>query len=294
MVRIPNWLIPLLLAASLADTQPSIDPLSSLQARLDAHVNEDRFGHAQWGVQVVSLDTGTVLYQHNADKLMKPASNAKLYTAALALDRLGPDYRIKTSFYAAAKPDADGVIHGDLIVYGRGDPSFSARFNDGDYRKPCNRRSMHSRLPASGGLTAILWATRAFFMGRPTAPTGRGRICRITTALRPRRLLSGQCDRPRRQPGRGGWRAMPIIAMPATAFVTFSNRTETVEKKGRARIRIYRPLGRNLAYLWGGVPLGSSESPTLFQSMTPRCGLSRCSRRPSRKAASWFPAPCVK
>jgi hypothetical protein len=101
------------------------------------------------GRQSVSLDSGQTLFERNADKLLKPASNAKLYTAALALDRLGPDYRIQTSFYAAAKPDAEGVIHGDLLVYGRGDPSFSARFNGGDYKKalaagprrPAGRRS---------------------------------------------------------------------------------------------------------------------------------------------------------
>jgi D-alanyl-D-alanine carboxypeptidase/D-alanyl-D-alanine-endopeptidase (penicillin-binding protein 4) len=46
--------------------------------------------------------------------------------------------------------------------------------------------------------------------------------------------------------------------MPATTFVTFSNRTETAETTDRARIRIYRPLGRNVAYVWGRVPLGST------------------------------------
>src|SRR5581483_6616429 len=102
---------------------------------LDAVLDQQAFAHAQWGVKVVRLDTGEVLYARNPDKLLKPASNTKLYTAALALDKLGPDFHIKTSCYAAAAPDADGVIHGDLIVYGRGDPSFSARSYDGDYSK---------------------------------------------------------------------------------------------------------------------------------------------------------------
>ncbi len=259
MVRIPNWLIPLLLAASLADTQPSIDPLSSLQARLDAHVNEDRFGHAQWGVQVVSLDTGTVLYQHNADKLMKPASNAKLYTAALALDRLGPDYRIKTSFYAAAKPDADGVIHGDLIVYGRGDPSFSARFNDGDYKKAM--QPAVDALEAAGirRIDGDLVGDESFFHGPPSGADWTWADLQNDYGA-PASALSFQDNVIDLvvSPGEAVGAPCQIIAMPATAFVTFSNRTETVEKKGRARIRIYRPLGRNLAYLWGGVPLGSS------------------------------------
>ncbi|HYK21050.1 MAG TPA: D-alanyl-D-alanine carboxypeptidase, partial [Pyrinomonadaceae bacterium] len=87
------------------------------------------------GIKVVSLDTGKVLFEENATKLLRPASNMKLYTIATALDRLSPDYRFVTSVYAASTPDAAGVVHGDLTIYGRGDPSFAARFNNGDYFK---------------------------------------------------------------------------------------------------------------------------------------------------------------
>ena len=57
------------------------------------------------GVKVVSLETGRVLFEENAHKLLRPASNMKLYTVAAALDRLSPDYRFVTSVYAPAKPD---------------------------------------------------------------------------------------------------------------------------------------------------------------------------------------------
>src|ERR1051325_2442775 len=113
-------------AASPAET------LASLQTRLTEHVSQPRFDAGIWGVKVVSLDSGRTLFEHNARKLLKPASNAKLYTGALALDRLGADFRITTSLYGSAKPDASGVLMGDLIVLGRGDPSFSARFHNGD------------------------------------------------------------------------------------------------------------------------------------------------------------------
>src|SRR5271155_2697061 len=136
-IRLPVLLLGIAVALYCggATGQPARDTLAGLQARLEDHLNQPRFAQAQWGVKVVSLATGKTVFEHNADKLMKPASNAKMYTASLALDRLGPDYRIKTSLYAPAKPDADGVVHGDLLVYGRGDPSFAARFNDGDYSK---------------------------------------------------------------------------------------------------------------------------------------------------------------
>ena len=83
-------------------------------------------------MKVVSLDSGRTLFEQNAGKLFSPASNCKLYTMALALDQLGGDYRIKTSLYAATKPDRRGVLKGDLIIYGRGDPTINARLNGGD------------------------------------------------------------------------------------------------------------------------------------------------------------------
>ena len=86
----------------------------------------------------MSLDTGRVLFEENAQKLLRPASNMKMYTVAAGLDRLSPDYRFLTSVYAPARPNSSGVVHGNLTIYGRGDPSLAARFNGGDYYKGIN------------------------------------------------------------------------------------------------------------------------------------------------------------
>src|SRR6266581_877608 len=106
--------------------------LTELQKRLSEHVSQPRFGAALWGMKVVSLDSGKTLFEHNPQKLFSPASNSKLYTVALALDRLGAAYPIKTSLYSQSKPDHRGVLKGDLIVYGRGDPTINARLNSND------------------------------------------------------------------------------------------------------------------------------------------------------------------
>lgn len=100
------------------------------------------------GIKIASLETGRVLFEANANKLLRPASNMKLYTVAAALDRLSPDYRFVTSVYAALKPDAAGIIHGDLNIYGRGDPSIAARFNSGDYFKGID--DLAARIVAAG------------------------------------------------------------------------------------------------------------------------------------------------
>lgn len=109
--------------------------LAELQARISEVLRKQELDSAMVGIKVASLDTGKVLFEENADKLLRPASNMKIYTVATALDRLSPDYRFVTSVYAPARPDDAGVVHGDLTIYGRGDPSIAARFNNGDYFK---------------------------------------------------------------------------------------------------------------------------------------------------------------
>ena len=103
--------------------------VEELRAQLATHIEQPRFSGALWGVKVVSLDSGKIIFEQHADRLMSPASNSKLYAAALALDRLGADYRIVTPMLATAKPDAEGTIHGDLVISGRGDPSWKAKYH---------------------------------------------------------------------------------------------------------------------------------------------------------------------
>ena len=68
--------------------------------------------NAHWGISVVNLKTGRVVYGYNSTRLFVPASNTKLFTTALALDRLGPDFIFKTLVRAESEPDASGVVRG--------------------------------------------------------------------------------------------------------------------------------------------------------------------------------------
>jgi D-alanyl-D-alanine carboxypeptidase/D-alanyl-D-alanine-endopeptidase (penicillin-binding protein 4) len=76
---------------------------------------------------VVSLEQGDTLFAQNADRLLVPASNLKLFTSAAALYYLGPDFRYNT-FLLATGPVEGGVLQGDLVVYGTGDPTISSRY----------------------------------------------------------------------------------------------------------------------------------------------------------------------
>ncbi len=59
---------------------------------------------AFWGICVVDLDDGRVIFDRNGNRPFVPASNVKLFTTALALLRLGPDYRFQTRILADHKP----------------------------------------------------------------------------------------------------------------------------------------------------------------------------------------------
>lgn len=133
--RIALILLITLVSRVLVSAQAAPKTLAELQTRISEVLAKPELAPAMVAVKVVSLDTGRVLFEENAAKLLRPASNMKLYTVAAALDKLSPDYRYKTTVYGPSKPDASGVIHGDLTIHGSGDPSFAARFNDGDYFK---------------------------------------------------------------------------------------------------------------------------------------------------------------
>jgi serine-type D-Ala-D-Ala carboxypeptidase/endopeptidase (penicillin-binding protein 4) len=122
--------------------------LAELQTRISQVLRKPEFAPAMVAIKVTSLETGRVLFEENAHKLLRPASNMKLYTVAAALDRLSPDFRFVTSVYAPAKPDASGVVKGDLTIYGRGDPSIAARFNSGNYLKGID--DLAARIVAAG------------------------------------------------------------------------------------------------------------------------------------------------
>ncbi|WP_448099427.1 D-alanyl-D-alanine carboxypeptidase/D-alanyl-D-alanine endopeptidase [Luteibacter yeojuensis] len=96
----------------------------SLTQRIERHLAEPRFAAASWGVSVVSLDDGRTIYAHDDARLLLPASTAKLYTAAFALDRLGPDYRTHTDVVAAGELRR-GRLRGPLVLRGRGDPTLA-------------------------------------------------------------------------------------------------------------------------------------------------------------------------
>ena len=112
------------LAVGSADAS---DPITALAAKADAIFNDANFANAHWGALIVSRDTGKVWYERNADRLFIPASNEKIPTTAAALLALGPDFKYVTTV-AYTGELKDGVVTGDLVITGNGDPTLDEWF----------------------------------------------------------------------------------------------------------------------------------------------------------------------
>lgn len=107
--------------------QHAPSPISSsdfdaLHETLVQSIQSSRLQGATLGMKVIAIPSGEVIFDWHGDRRMIPASNVKLFTGALVLDRLGANYRIRTPFGLSVEPDAGGIVRGDLVVMGRGDP----------------------------------------------------------------------------------------------------------------------------------------------------------------------------
>lgn len=244
-------------AAPTAGRSNAPRTVEELRARIETVLNNPDLAPSQMAVKVVSLDTGRTLFEENAEKLLHPASNMKIYTVAAALDRLGPDYRFKTSAYAPSAPDASGTIRGDLVIYGRGDPSFAAGFNSGDYYRAID--DFAARIAAAGvrRVEGNIVGDESYFTG---GRLGYGwewddlqwyfgaEISALTVNDNALDLFV--------RPGQEVGSQAVVVTGPVTPAVQIVNRATTGPRGSRRDLTVHRPLGTNVIEVGGSVPLG--------------------------------------
>lgn len=240
--------------ALAADAGP--ETIAALRERILAHVTQPRFARAYWGLHVVSLETGRVLFTANADKWFVPASTAKLFTAALALDVLGPDFRIRTSVYADARPDAAGTLAGDLRLFGRGAPDFHVAAAGGDWDRalaPLVEAAVRAGVKhVQGGLLA----DASFFRG-PAVGSGWEHddlgwyYAAEVSALSVNNNALEVVARPAARPG------LPaeVFLYPSTPYLSVSNRLLTVAAGGPRRVVFHRDPQANVVHVRGTLPV---------------------------------------
>ena len=230
--------------------------LPELQTRIAEILAKPELAPATIGVKVVSLDTGRVLFEENAAKLLRPASNMKIYTVATALDKLTPDYRFITSVYAVSRPDSSGVVHGDLTIYGRGDPTFATRFNNGDYFKGIN--DLASRIAAAGvkRVQGDLVGDETYFIG-PKYGSGwewEDLTWYYGAEISPLTINDNALDL-YIKPGTAVGQPAVITTGPPDPLLTIVNKVATSAKGVRRQLNIHRGLGENTVTIVGSIPL---------------------------------------
>ena len=124
-------------------------PLPRLQREIAALLGAPELKRVSWGIEIRSLARDETLYTHDAEKLLLPASNEKVITLAAAADRLGWDFTFTTELSAVGPVDG-GVLYGDLVVTGSGDPSL----DDWDGKATALFRDWAAQLKA-GGISVV-------------------------------------------------------------------------------------------------------------------------------------------
>jgi D-alanyl-D-alanine carboxypeptidase/D-alanyl-D-alanine-endopeptidase (penicillin-binding protein 4) len=238
-----------------AQEAKALKTLAELQQQLSVHLAQHKFDAALWGVKVVSFDSGKVIFEQNSQKLFSPASNSKLYTVALALERLGADYRIKTSLYGAAKP-GEGVLQGDLIVFGRGDPTINARLHNNDIYSALE--PLVAALTNAGvqRIAGDLIGEDSYFHG---PPYGSGWAWDDTESYYGAEIsaltINDNSLQVSVKPGSKSGELCAVMLSPSTSYVTFSNRTETGTNGARRSLNFYRPMDENVIYASGALAM---------------------------------------
>jgi len=245
---------------------------ADLLQTIDALMQASPVARASVGIHVVDLKTGNTLYSRSADRLFLPASNMKLFTAALALERLGPDYRMTTRLVRAPS--------GDLILVGGGDPSMSGRTypyqKDAPAANPLRAIEELADQAVAAGIVRVdgdivgddqlyPWApyppswTEDDMIGEDGAPVSALTVNdnAITLAIHPAAQAGDLAA---------------ISFEPAFEYYAVDNRVLTVAGEKEARIRLTRMPGSRQLLVWGTIPLAGAtaretvavDDPALF------------------------------
>ena len=224
------------------------------------------------GVQVFSLESKKIIFKYNDDLLFMPASNMKVLTTALALLRLGPDYRFTTRL--VREPS------GDVVLAGSGDPSLSGRVypykKDGGSGPPLRALEELADRAVATGITRIdgdIVGDDRLYPYAPYPPSWtQDDVIRDYGAPVSALTLNDNNITMIVQPGAEPGDPAQVSFSPAIEYYAVDNRVNTVGRGGETRIRISRVQNSRQLLLWGSIPAGhtafsdtlSVDDPALF------------------------------
>ena len=233
----------------------------TLSSDLDQIFSDPILRRALVGVRVESLADGLdeherLLYQRDSAKLVMPASNMKLHTLAAAAERLGWDFRYQTRLEATGSLDR-GLLDGDLVVTGSGDPSIvsldfgpAAAFLEwADALREAGIRRVRGRLIGDDSAFAdeplgAGWAWDYLDAGY-AAPSGALSYNENTVTVRA-------------WPGDSPGSPVRVEISPDGHGLDLDNALGTGAQGSPPRLELSRPMGQSRLSLRGSLPAGGS------------------------------------
>lgn len=261
--------LPIVACAIFAGTFASVLPasaenVSELGTRIDERLNDPELAESHWGVLIESVETGEVWYERNADRLFVPASNQKILVAAASYRSLGPDFAFTTTVRHTGEID-DGVLQGDLVVVGNGDPTIYDRFfsHSHDVFKGWARELKEKGVRRiTGNIVGDdnAWEDRHFGRGWPMDEITPWYYAEYGPLTFNENYVDLQFIPPSTVDG-----DLVIEPNVESSYFTLINEVEVVDA-GRNRISMDRPLFSNTITVSGTVVAGSrpfEETPTI-------------------------------
>jgi D-alanyl-D-alanine carboxypeptidase/D-alanyl-D-alanine-endopeptidase (penicillin-binding protein 4) len=266
-----------LLAVAL--TAAPVLPNDRLESELGAVIGAPEYKQAHWGILVVDLAGGEIVYELNADRLFAPASVTKLYSTAAALDTLGADFRFETPIYHRGEIDGEGQLKGDLVLVASGDLSLGGRTSADGKIAFTNSDHTYANGNDKGELTAPDPLAGLDALARQVAQAGikrvRGEVLvddrlfekEFGTGSGPRRLTPIMVNDNLIDivitPGEPG-KPATVTSRPPTAMVQVDARVETVAAGGEISTTIRGGSGHNLI-VSGKIPAGHKPLVRVYE-----------------------------
>ncbi len=269
----------LLLAASAKSQSPD-----TLSTRIDQITSRPVFRHANFGIEIYSLDQNKILFSQNADKLFVPASTTKLLTEGTLLAKLGADYRFHTRVYKTGRIDKKGQLKGDLILVASGDPNLSNRlqpdgtlaFRDEDhsYQGPAVSgdpltaiREIAKQVAAKG----IRKITGHIYIDSSLFPEGdrEGGTGVVMSAI----IVNDNVIDLLGKPGKKVGDPIEVQTSPRTSYISFVNQLLTLPASSKPTLETpavtTNPDGTVKVVLSGGIPVGAESQTGAFSVLAP-------------------------
>ncbi|NNE68545.1 MAG: D-alanyl-D-alanine carboxypeptidase/D-alanyl-D-alanine-endopeptidase, partial [Pyrinomonadaceae bacterium] len=236
------------------ESDKQVQTVSYLKSRIAMRIADPGLKRGRVGVKIVSARDGRTIYERNAEDYFIPASNMKSFTVAAAIENLSPSFRFKTSIYSQSGPDSNGAILGDLIVYGRGDPSFSEAFSEGEPYKRIDE--LVDAIVGAGvkSVSGSLVADETYFSSK-AIPNGwewddlqwyyGAEISPLTIFDNTIELNVG--------PSTVGQKCV-VQTRPLSGIVRIVNTTMTTTSREKRKLRVTKLLGQNVIEVAGTMP----------------------------------------